>query len=569
MPPCIPQTLCKAQGIHIAMHKGSVEAERLPCGRKMHAAFHAGRNSVRSSVLTVTARGAARRLPGLARARMGEACGRICRACSMQPYEPRNVGLVEWFGTGPCYHQGWTVLRGNCSSWTSGRKMCESPWSSFEGTLGFEVRPFGGMCMGIDRASLERTGGGRVVGWDVMWSVRICDTSDVCQGLVCSIVGGDDSLQWIWKQEWERPWASRQGSDHGCLEECEGAVYQEIDLGCLQEREGAVHRCPAKTAVKVAVHICSDPEEAEEMTRSGWPFRAALQQGSQVGLENVCWHFAQANLPGVWPWRLVRALQAITLAEGFRATSLQPPQDSFGSLGLRDHSQGGNDTSSRSTFLHLVCWKSAWTTSCFSSWHGEPPRASDTCTKGESAVPHALPIHVAWAKVFNVKYRLSLMRRGAAAGCVLYVLVLAGEVVATIGVVADSIILASVWASGPVPVIVPAVVGGVEVCDGQAVVVRDARAGMLSSGHAGQSNAAREWPLPRRFWGGGPAPEVRDLVAGICLSVLGNAEQVAELLEQDWVESWNGWAEMEADMWWPWLLPKGFCGSPGPTCRQE
>ena len=86
-----------------------------------------------------------------------------------------------------------------------------------------------------------------------------------------------------------------------------------------------------------------------------------------------------------------------------------------------------------------------------------------------------------------------------------------------------------------------------QVRDSQTVGVGDAGRGTQSSWHEARRNLAREWPLRKRFCGGGPAPEVRDLVAGICLSALGDAEQVAQLLKQDWVESWNGWAEMEAD----------------------
>ena len=60
-------------------------------------------------------------------------------------------------------------------------------------------------------------------------------------------------------------------------------------------------------------------------------------------------------------------------------------------------------------------------------------------------------------------------------------------------------------------------------------------------------NLATKQPQQRRFCGGGPTPEVRDLVAAICLSVLGDAERVTGMLEQDWVDGWNGWAEIEAD----------------------
>ena len=36
-------------------------------------------------------------------------------------------------------------------------------------------------------------------------------------------------------------------------------------------------------------------------------------------------------------------------------------------------------------------------------------------------------------------------------------------------------------------------------------------------------------------------------MAGICLSVLSDTKQVEELLAQDWVDSWQGWTELEAD----------------------
>jgi len=49
----------------------------------------------------------------------------------------------------------------------------------------------------------------------------------------------------------------------------------------------------------------------------------------------------------------------------------------------------------------------------------------------------------------------------------------------------------------------------------------------------------------KRFCGGGAAPDAKELVAAICLSVLGDNSQVAELLGQDWVDTWHGWAEME------------------------
>ena len=51
----------------------------------------------------------------------------------------------------------------------------------------------------------------------------------------------------------------------------------------------------------------------------------------------------------------------------------------------------------------------------------------------------------------------------------------------------------------------------------------------------------------RRCCGGGPAPELRELVAGICLSVLSDAKQVEDLLAQEWVDSWQGWTELQAN----------------------
>lgn len=52
--------------------------------------------------------------------------------------------------------------------------------------------------------------------------------------------------------------------------------------------------------------------------------------------------------------------------------------------------------------------------------------------------------------------------------------------------------------------------------------------------------------LPR-FCGGGLAPDLKDLIAGICLSVLGDEGQVKELFEQEWVDTWQGWAELAVD----------------------
>ena len=75
----------------------------------------------------------------------------------------------------------------------------------------------------------------------------------------------------------------------------------------------------------------------------------------------------------------------------------------------------------------------------------------------------------------------------------------------------------------------------------------------LETEEGGVVDVCASWPLAgvlrlrRRFCGGGPAPELRELVAGICYSVLSDAKQVEELLAQDWVESWQGWAELEAD----------------------
>eukprot|EP00435_Cladocopium_sp_Y103_P057552 s569_g19.t2 len=60
-------------------------------------------------------------------------------------------------------------------------------------------------------------------------------------------------------------------------------------------------------------------------------------------------------------------------------------------------------------------------------------------------------------------------------------------------------------------------------------------------------NACWETAGTRRFCGGGPPPDAKDLVAGICLSVVQDEEQVAAILNQDWVETWHGWAAFTSD----------------------
>ena len=51
----------------------------------------------------------------------------------------------------------------------------------------------------------------------------------------------------------------------------------------------------------------------------------------------------------------------------------------------------------------------------------------------------------------------------------------------------------------------------------------------------------------RRFCGGGPRPQDKDLLAGLLVSVLGDEAWVAELLAADWVDTWGGWDEMAQD----------------------
>ncbi|CAL1133333.1 unnamed protein product, partial [Cladocopium goreaui] len=53
--------------------------------------------------------------------------------------------------------------------------------------------------------------------------------------------------------------------------------------------------------------------------------------------------------------------------------------------------------------------------------------------------------------------------------------------------------------------------------------------------------------LPKRFCGGGPPPEAKELVAAICLSVLQDEKRVTAVLNQSWVETWHGWEELKAD----------------------
>ena len=274
----------------------------------------------------------------------------------------------------------------------------------------------------------------------------------------------------------------------------------------------------------------------------------------------------------VEPSSVMGTLQAIMLAEGPWPTNLQPPQDSFVRLLFRDYSHGRYETSSQTTFQHLVRLESARTTSGLSSRHGQP-RAWCVRTDGEIAVSEASSVNAAWAKVWIVQVRVPsdtpkrsmdvhgrdattlratavmtlvwVVRGGAAVCCFCcFVLSLAGVVVA---IRAAVVVPVCVWGTVAVRVVVVSGVVWGRVRNGQTVVVCDAGRGTQTLWHDAQRNLAREWLLHKRFCGGGPAPEVRDLVAGICLSAFGDAEQVAQLLEQDWVESWNGWAEMEAD----------------------
>ncbi|CAL1127444.1 unnamed protein product [Cladocopium goreaui] len=53
--------------------------------------------------------------------------------------------------------------------------------------------------------------------------------------------------------------------------------------------------------------------------------------------------------------------------------------------------------------------------------------------------------------------------------------------------------------------------------------------------------------LPKRFCGGGPPPEAKELVAAICLSVLQDEKRVTAVLNQSWVDTWHGWEELKAD----------------------
>ncbi|CAL1161837.1 unnamed protein product, partial [Cladocopium goreaui] len=53
--------------------------------------------------------------------------------------------------------------------------------------------------------------------------------------------------------------------------------------------------------------------------------------------------------------------------------------------------------------------------------------------------------------------------------------------------------------------------------------------------------------LPKRFCGGGPPPEAKELVAAICLSVLQDEKRVTAVLIQSWVDTWHGWEELKAD----------------------
>ena len=58
-----------------------------------------------------------------------------------------------------------------------------------------------------------------------------------------------------------------------------------------------------------------------------------------------------------------------------------------------------------------------------------------------------------------------------------------------------------------------------------------------------------------RFCGGGPAPEAKELVAAICLSVLQDEKEVTAVLSQPWVETWQGWDELDARYFCPSVFP--------------
>ena len=49
----------------------------------------------------------------------------------------------------------------------------------------------------------------------------------------------------------------------------------------------------------------------------------------------------------------------------------------------------------------------------------------------------------------------------------------------------------------------------------------------------------------KRFCGGGPKPETKDLLTAICSAIVGDEQQVANMLQQTWVETWAGWEEIE------------------------
>ena len=53
------------------------------------------------------------------------------------------------------------------------------------------------------------------------------------------------------------------------------------------------------------------------------------------------------------------------------------------------------------------------------------------------------------------------------------------------------------------------------------------------------------WPIrPPRFSGGGPRPEDKAFLVGLLVSVLGDEAWVAQMMEEDWVETWKGWKDM-------------------------